>query len=356
MNSENLVFISDRGGNIRLALKDFIRLNCFPHFSHSICKYACQVDSVKKLIDNCASLVKYFKFNGLNNMLEESLKSAISTRFNYVFMMLSSIDKQWDVIKGILMQRGELARIAGIDRECVKGLLAFLDPFHIASKLTESTYKETLAHVWIGITQICSMCRVQPSDPLHIKAVKARSLEYIESKFVLHQYHRIATFLHPNYKALVFCSSEQKLKTIQETKAVLNEMFQLTSESNQSNSSSRRSSADSNSSFLVNYFNPTDEHLHHDEVNSYSNVQWIPDEYINVFSWWIERKSMFPRLFKLALKMHSIPASSLQSERTFSKSGFVISDRRSNLNPKTVEDLMLLNKNFDFEVKSTKLL
>lgn len=342
----NLVFITDRGGNIRVALNNYTRLNCFPHFCHNIVKYGCEVDSIKKLI-----IVKYFKFNGLNNALEKSLRSAISTRFNYVFNMLGSIDQEWNAIEEILIQRNELHRLNAIDREFIKEMITFLSSFNDASKLTESTYKETLSHVWIGITQICSMCRVQQNDPHYIKAIKARSLEYVESKFVLHQYHRIATFLHPNFKALIFTSSEQKIKTTRDTKNLLNEVFatpQLSSTSPSSNSSSRRSSSSSSSSFLSNYYGQCDDQIN--EVDSYVNLRWIPDEKIDLFNWWIERKSMFPNLFKLALKIHSIPASSMQSERTFSKSGFIVNNRRSRLNPNTVENLVLLNKNFDFEV------
>lgn len=345
---ENLVFISDRGGNIRLALNNYVRLNCFPHFCHNIAKYGCAIDSTKKVIDNCASLVKYFKFNGLNNILEVSLKSAISTRFNYVYMMLNSIDNQWNAIEEILAQRRELRRIANIDREYIQGIVRFLNTINLASKHTESTYKDTLAHVWIGITEICSKCRVQPDDPIYIRAIKARCLEYIESKFVLHQYHRIASFLHPNYKTLIFASPEQKNKTIRETKELLNRTTSSqssisSSSSSPSNSSSRRSSTESDSSFLSNYYNRCDDEIN--EVDAYLNVDCIPDENINVFIWWLERKSTFPELYKIALKMHSIPASSLQSERTYSRAGTIISDRRTSLNPRTVEDLLMLNKN-----------
>lgn len=248
---ENCVFVSDRGGNIRVALRNYKRINCFPHFCHNIVKYACSVEDIKRLISCCSALVKYFKFNGLNNALEKSLKSAISTRFNYIFMMFSSIDSQWDKIKVILLQRNEHGRLNGIDRDILKGMITFLNVFNAASKATESTYKETLAYVWIGITQICSMCRVQLYDPYYTKAIKARSLEYIESKFVLHKYHRIATFLHPNYKTLVFCSSELKNKTIEDTKNLLDQMIATESSPNstRSDSSSRRSSSNSEASF-----------------------------------------------------------------------------------------------------------
>lgn len=349
-SKENLVFVSDRGGNIRVALKDYKRLNCFPHFCHSIVKYGCETDDIKNVINNCAALVKYFKFNGLNNMLKETLKSAISTRFNYIFMMLTSIDKQWNEIEAILTERNEIRRLNSINREFVKDLIVILNSFNAASKLTEANNTATLAYVWIAVTQICSSCRVHPNDPHYIKALKARSLEYIESKFVLHRFHRISTFLHPNYKALIFSSSDQKIKTIRETKEILDDMISTSTQP--SNSSSRRSStasaSSSTSSFLSDYFSYCDDQMN--EVDFYVNLQWMPAENINIFDWWIERKNMFPNLHKIALKMHTIPASSLQSERTFSRGGLTVNDRRSNLNPTTVESLMLLNKNFDFEV------
>lgn len=133
---------------------------------------------------------------------------------------------------------------------------------------------------------------------------------------------------------------------IRDTRTLLNEMLPQ-SQSN-SNPSSRRSSADSDSSFLSNYYNRCEEVL--DEVDAYLNLQWIPEENINVFQWWMQRRTMFQNLSKVAFKMHSIPASSLQSERTFSKGGLTVNDRRSNLDPNTVEDLILLNKNYVFEV------
>lgn len=167
---------------------------------------------------------------------------------------------------------------------------------------------------------------------------------------------------------MAFCSSEQKRKTIQDTRNLINQMLAMTpqsqpqpqpsstsnvSSSSSSNvsSSSRRSSTassiDSSSSFLSIYFNTSEDDL--DEVDVYMNVQYIPNERINVFDWWMERKSMFPNLYKIAMKMHSIPASSMQSERTFSRSGMVVSNRRTNLDPHTVESLIMLNKNFDFK-------
>lgn len=357
--ASQFIFISDRGGNIRVALQDFVRLNCFPHFIHSTVKYACEVDSFKKLIDSCGKLVKYFKFNGLNNLLDITLKSAIKTRFNYVIMMMESIYAQYVTIEQILRERNELIRLRNIDREHIENVINFLSTFLSASKLTESNFKPTLCYVWIGIAEITSICRAQVNDSTMIKTAKARALNYIETKFVLHKLHRVSSFLNPNYKSLVFASSNMREKTINDTRGMMGASPQesgshspTTSDSSisstSSNATNRRSSSGSESSFLSNYYNQTDVEL--DEIDSYISMPHIPDAQLNILVWWYERRHIFPKLSKLALDIHSIPGSSLQSERHFSLCGITITDKRCRMDPNTLEDLMILNKHHKFEV------
>lgn len=357
--ASNFIFISDRGGNIRVALQEFTRLNCFPHFIHSIVKHACEVDGIKILVDSCAKLVKYFKFNGLNNLLEVTLKSAIKTRFNYAIIMMESIYEQYDTIEQVLRERNESIRLRNIDREQIGKVINFLTTFLSASKLTESNFKPTLCYVWISIAEITSICRAQEDDLTYIKAAKARALNYIETKFVLHKLHRVSSFLNPNYKSLVFASSNMSERTINDAREMMGPLPQeneshspisLSSSlsSTSSNATSRRSSSGSESSFLSNYYNRTDIAL--DEIDSYLSLPHVPDAQINILDWWYERRHIFPKLSKLALELHSIPASSLQSERHFSRCGITINDKRSRMDPNTLEDLMILNKHHKFEV------
>lgn len=309
--SSQFIFISDRGGNIRVALKDFVRLNCFPHFIHSTVKHACEIDDISKVIDSCASLVKYFKFNGLNNLLNVTLKSAIKTRFNYAILMMESINSQYDIIEQILRERNELIRLRNIDKECIGELIHFLNTFLSASKLTESNYKSTLCYVWISISEITSNCRILVYDSTFIKGMKARALNYIETKFVLHKYHRIASFLNPNYKSLVFSTPTMRTRTIADTRQMLSESSRetqplLSSTSNvssissslsssiQSNDTNPRSSSGSESSFLSNYYNQTENEL--DEIDSYVSLKWVPDASLDLFGWWVARKDVFPLL------------------------------------------------------------
>ena len=62
-------------------------------------------------------------------------------------------------------------------------------------------------------------------------------------------------------------------------------------------------------------------------------------------AWWKSRVSVYPRLADMARKHFCIVATSVPSERVFSKSGQLISQRRSRLTAKNVQMTMFLNAN-----------
>lgn len=62
-------------------------------------------------------------------------------------------------------------------------------------------------------------------------------------------------------------------------------------------------------------------------------------------SWWEKKSAIFPNLSEIARKILSVPASSVPSQRLFSKAGELISQRRSTLKDENVNMILLLNKN-----------
>lgn len=62
-------------------------------------------------------------------------------------------------------------------------------------------------------------------------------------------------------------------------------------------------------------------------------------------NWWKSRENLHKSLSKLARKYLCIPATSVPSERVFSKTGQIISDRRSRLKPSNVQKIIFLNQN-----------
>lgn len=65
-------------------------------------------------------------------------------------------------------------------------------------------------------------------------------------------------------------------------------------------------------------------------------------------AWWRCRQLIYKELAPLALKYLCIVATSVPSERIFSKAGELVSARRSRLAPKTVQMVLFLNQNHKF--------
>ncbi|XP_022818894.1 zinc finger BED domain-containing protein 1-like [Spodoptera litura] len=80
------------------------------------------------------------------------------------------------------------------------------------------------------------------------------------------------------------------------------------------------------------------------EVDKYLEEPLLPRSQ-DPAKWWFSKKEAYPRLYKLFLKRLCIVATSVPSERIFSKAGQVIVDRRNRLSGKKVSQILFLNFN-----------
>ena len=63
------------------------------------------------------------------------------------------------------------------------------------------------------------------------------------------------------------------------------------------------------------------------------------------FNWWSVNKDHFPNVAVVARAYLAIPATSVASERIFSKCGLAVSDRRSKLSPLHMEQIVFVSQN-----------
>lgn len=63
---------------------------------------------------------------------------------------------------------------------------------------------------------------------------------------------------------------------------------------------------------------------------------------VNMKTWWFDNSKTYPSLFKLFMKLSCIPATTASSERAFSASGNIVTDKRSMILPKHVNNLVVL--------------
>jgi len=67
----------------------------------------------------------------------------------------------------------------------------------------------------------------------------------------------------------------------------------------------------------------------------------------NPLEFWKQYEVTFPELYKMQLKYLSIPATSVPSERDFSKTGQITNERRNRLSPKNLDFIIFLNSNLN---------
>ncbi len=84
-----------------------------------------------------------------------------------------------------------------------------------------------------------------------------------------------------------------------------------------------------------------------DELQNYLNSTQNFDLNSSVIKFWEQNKLKYPRIYVIAKRLLSIPATNLSSERNFSTAGLTLTDNRSNLHPNNVNKLLFIRSNFD---------
>lgn len=78
------------------------------------------------------------------------------------------------------------------------------------------------------------------------------------------------------------------------------------------------------------------------ELTSFLKTTLIPLNE-NPLEWWKSNSHAYPRLHQIAIKYLSVVATSVPSERLFSKAGLTATKQRSRIKPKRLSKILFLN-------------
>lgn len=151
-------------------------------------------------------------------------------------------------------------------------------------------------------------------------------------------YHKAMTFLMPSMRKLSIISSTERLSLYNDIVAYINERTTESQTDHQTFAGDRLS----DDNFLESFVSfDTDTVMSADtEISRYLN-EHISSQ-IDVSKWWFDHSTIYPNLYKLYLKLSCVPATSASSERNFSTTGNIITDKRSTLLPNNVNNLVIL--------------
>ncbi|CAF4628728.1 unnamed protein product [Rotaria sp. Silwood2] len=243
-----------------------------------------------------------------------------------------------------------------------------LEPFEAATRKLASDSSPTISIVLPVITTLLTSLEYRDADSSFQKKVKDNLRLSIQERFEeLYQDKLIllCTVLDPRWKDFSFLN-RSLYQSHNETLFVLNQLqafdarnlgylflqeqfntlFGNTSTASQSNVQQPEQKKKEFDLFDIMITNniviPTNSR--DGELLIYENEREIHRNE-NPLEWWNANQTKFPTLSKLAFKYLCIVGTSAPSERMFSATGHLTSDRRSRLTPENADILLFLNKN-----------
>lgn len=353
-----VVFVTDRGPNIRAALRDYQQVNCIAHIINNIVREMCgKVEIVKELVSEVASFVRYMKKSSLNTLLKPSLVSMCDTRWNTVFDMFYSFVNNYESVINVLILKDKITKLGNISKNRMKEISDFLEYFKRVSTRIQSDKELMIDQAWAIMSDIKSYLSQNEHDPDTIRNMKTVGNDYISANNLRnnekilepHMIHKIAVFLQPEMKSLRKLNNEQKQEVYNYVRSLIDvdiscSATQVTDNSSTQNNTTRNPPSNSISIRRMSFFDE-ESIFHGDEVDSYIHLSIIPSGAcydFELIQWWNANKITFPNLYKLFFRIHSITLTSAAAERCFSRCGHLLNDLRSNMNSDFVNDLVIV--------------
>jgi hypothetical protein len=69
----------------------------------------------------------------------------------------------------------------------------------------------------------------------------------------------------------------------------------------------------------------------------------------NILEHWENVKTEYPRVYVVSNILLAIPATNLSRERIFNYAGLALTDKRANIKPDKVDDMLFVRSNFDLK-------
>lgn len=365
--------VTDNGSNMIAGIANFLEKNkhlpCFAHTINLIAESAMSVNDLGALVSMVRDIVKFFKSSViLSDFLRQKQTGSqplklildVKTRWNSVYYMLQRYIELAPIVHQILMLNTKAPPTpSAVEMQNIKTLICIL-------KLLEYVTKELSGEQYVTISKIIPMVNclktqinnipmaVGDGDGPHgrvIDTVKKEILKQIERRFGhIEDNYLIAMscLLDPRFKNIHFQDAKACAKAISLLRRYITTSPSVIGSDHDSDSSlettydfwshhkklahtKQRSKTSSSSQFE-----------NKDEISHYLSTQVSPLS-LNPLKQWEDMKVVFPKLYKLARQFLSIPATSVPSERLFSKAGSTITKTRNRLSPKRLDKLLFLS-------------
>lgn len=360
--------VSDNGANIKNAINEHLCKHHHPCVAHTLNLSVNEaISSNKEFLDvlkKCRTLVGHFKHSVLASeklrqlqiqmgLSQLKVKQDVSTRWNSSLHMMERLIEIKDPLSAAItyLPRAPIF-LTSLEWELISDCLPLLKPFDVMTVELSAEKYPTLSKVIPLIRGLQYTLKNVTTKTATGNSIKQNLIEIVARRLgILEQNKTVAkaTFMDPRFKKAGFgivenannaekwitdelkCIMKNTHDIIESTTPPINIEPTLLWEQFDSKVSKIKTnlSADISASLMIRQYL---------ELPYLSRTK-CPLEF------WSQHKNTFPELYKLQLKYLSVPATSVPSERVFSKTGQLTNDRRNRLHPNNLEYIIFLNSN-----------
>ncbi|XP_071580370.1 E3 SUMO-protein ligase ZBED1-like [Temnothorax nylanderi] len=359
-----VVVVSDNASNIKKAIIDGFgekkSLGCYAHTLNLVLAKIIEEDTiVSALCKKVKSIVTFFKKSVLlSDLLREhshlTLIQSVETRWNSTFDMLERFIQLSDKIGLILLQHPTApSMLSALELQTIKEFMELLKPFKTATTIFSGEMYVTGSQVIPIIHTLANQlesCKPTSEVGCHMKKVLTQELQArfknIEEKSLI----AIATILDPRFKKIHFLDRIACCHAINKITNILN-IANKENVHKQQESNFEYQSANKNDVFWA--YHETLIHKSKQYISSNTTNNEMPEEFryylnqvpININECPLKYWQGHPHssLAKLAKRYLTIIATSVPSERLFSRAGNIINDLRNRLTGQHLQQLLFLN-------------
>ncbi|KAK3929191.1 E3 SUMO-protein ligase ZBED1 [Frankliniella fusca] len=278
------------------------------------------------LVKEAKELVTYLKSTGLAASLTKKVLQECETRWNSLHTMLNSVEEMYDEIAALLGDKpGQQNRMRKIDRDMLSALRDHCEPSF--------------------------------DDCTHLTLLKERCQRFLDMKFKPSIKAKVATFLWPDYKDLTMLPDDEKQEVVAKVRQIIGAV-EPDADDVVPGEAATPTLRPPKVPRLDKYLKYKKQPLHQppqDEVEKYlaMAVTVAPDQ---LLKWWnmMNRPDGLPKLAKLAKRELCKLATAAPSDRIWSKTGFILNNRRNRLSPKHLNAIVFMGSALRAECKKRK--
>ncbi|XP_058983790.1 E3 SUMO-protein ligase ZBED1-like [Musca domestica] len=342
-------------------------LPCFAHTINLVVQDCLAQDYVKTTLGKCKKIVSYFKSSTISyekfkadqgRDMPHSLKQEVPTRWNSALRMVESILLTNNSISNVLLMTPKAPLpLTADDIEFLQDLKQLLMPFDSATVQTSSSAAVTISLVvpltcglFKSLDELKSAMKTSEGHQACIfllERIKKRLFPYEERTVT-----RLGTLLDPRFKKEGFLFPSNADGGTQFLQNVLSGMNKNNTmeQDNLEPSCSKNIHQSSQPPLLKFVGNKIASKVRSHQVDAIISLrQYSENENaaleIDPLQYWKNSSGQMSLIKSCSLRHLCVPATSTEAERMFSKTGAIISERRSSLKPKNVDMLLFVNKN-----------